>query len=332
MGDGTSDSDRSSLESRLLTAPEFFTRSQIHSLISCNIKPPDAMGKYSDVRMAKALSVIEPYLMEDEESDEVDVEYSYQVYAVKRERTASFFFRPLYHASELSVLHRPCTEEAVLLEAEVLRHSSSHVLSELFSKSNYSGRLVFEAWWHYSLCRLNYMAKRLDTVSLNELKSYTSVRILIALIRFYDRCLADNWSALFPDRRLTATERIQDLQRIHRLDVIENINLARKVIDDCGKPELLDSALVDLERQVAMEKRSVSQSTAQAVSHQASAVHPHLIHAQGSIPGPSAWQTTVFSQSSASQSTASAISHEYIAPDEKPLPEYFHEQWLYPSQ
>lgn len=85
-----------SMESRLLTAPEFFTQSQIHSSISCNIKPNATdVGKYSDVRMAKALSVIEPYLMEDEEDGDV-VEYNYQVYEVKGERTASFFFRPLY--------------------------------------------------------------------------------------------------------------------------------------------------------------------------------------------------------------------------------------------
>ena len=357
MGDDTT---FRSLESRFLTAPEFFTQSQKHSLISCNITPTSATGKYSDVRMAKALAVIEPYLVEDEESD--DVEYSYQVYAVKWERTASFFFRALYHLSEFSdaLAHRPCTEEAVLLEAEVLRNSSSHVLFELFSKPNYSGRLVFEVWWLYSLCRinyLNYISKGLDTIGVNELTSHTSVRIFLALVHFYERCLADNWSPLYPGRRMTATERIEDLKKTHRLDVIGNIELARKVIDECGKPELLDSALVDLERRVSTGKgidpQRVSNATPNATgrqegnilrnilrasarrstvsiqssvshapvvsTHQGSAFHPR-VHAQGSIPGPYARQTTVSSQSSVSLSTAPAISHQYVAPDEKPMP------------
>ena len=231
----------------------------------------------------------------------------------------------------MSALHQPCTEEEVLLEVEVLRHSSNYVLCELFSKCNYSGQLVFEVWWVYSLCRLYHTAKRSGTsIGLNDLTSYTtSVRILIALIRFYDRCLADNWSALYPDRRMTAAERIQDLKKTHRLDVLGNIALGRKVIDECGKPEMLDSALAGLERQVATEKRGPQKWTN---------AEPNTIggHGQGNIlrnvPGPppqrggqlvASTHQAAFqphARSSVSQSAASGISHQYRAPDEKPLP------------
>mmetsp|Transcript_19407 Transcript_19407/g.36809 ORF Transcript_19407/g.36809 Transcript_19407/m.36809 type:complete len:438 (-) Transcript_19407:146-1459(-) len=147
----------------------------------CKIFISQTNGKYCATAMEEAISkinaIIQPILKN------VDGREDYQKYCIHEDKCKrdNFFARGLYHPSTQEGVF-PVSEEVLLLEVSALRNSSKAAKGKAIKTKALS--VVFGPWWNYTLCRMLKILPNYKDGPDEELKSYTAVKLFLAMIDF----------------------------------------------------------------------------------------------------------------------------------------------------
>lgn len=227
---------------------DFFTDDEKNAIGRCRIQLNDKGGIYSEKYMSDAIARLgKPPLELVQDSDLRPLNQKYRVKNESKSSNSKFFERDYYEVHDQRRVpgncDPTCFEEAILLEIEAIRQSEKAVKNVMFKKKETGGKVVFGPWFNYALQRLLELSSShtSGTAMATPPGEYTAVKIIGSLFSFIANDLNE----------VIKCGQLEKLKTIMGVDLVGNVNTARKVIDHIGgSAHFLHNELVRVEAHV----------------------------------------------------------------------------------